>query len=374
MSKTTIYKLPNTWLTKKEREKAFNLLFSQEEKNLLQKYRQSNLAKLKQAKIILVDIIKADGFLGDTIRDSRLTGVFKTYFPRKTVFEWSGYPSLLGKHRFLTSLKEEGEKIVMTYKEEQDKPEKKIIFPRKEEIKIVKTSPRFSGVYPMVSLNESYGSGLIFRRLALHCLPLAQVLWEFLYGLKELNQLPEPSIKISQEALSAAQKIFQKLPFDFSKPILIIHPDAHESYFMQKAWPVENWVKLIKFVKTRKPEISICLCTGASHPEISSEIDRQCQKQKLTITKLPLLSLPVYTGLLENFRKKTTVLVGLESAIGSHLAPSLGLKSIVVGSDEVFDPLIYGPFGGLVVMSSDHRTASVDPQKVFEAILLALAD
>lgn len=374
MSKTTIYKLPNFWLTAQERQWALDHLFSSQERNLLKKYRESNQIKLQQAKIIIVDIVKADGFLGDTIRDSRLTGVLKAYFPHKIVLEWSNYPSLLGKRPFLTSLKERDEKIVLTYKEEQDQPEKEIVYPQSEAVKVVKTSPRFSGVYPLVSLHEDYGQGLIFRRLALHCLQLSQVIWEFLYGLQKLDSLPEPSLKIPQETRILAHQSFQKLPLNFQKPILIIHPDAHESYFKQKAWPVQNWVELIRLLKTQAPEISICLSTGASHPETSQEISQQCQKQKLPLITLPLLPLPVYTGLLESFGKKAAIFVGLESAIGSHLAPSLGLKSIVIGSDEVFSPLVFGPFGGIVIMSNDHKTASVEPQKVSEAILTSLAD
>ncbi|HUV71696.1 MAG TPA: glycosyltransferase family 9 protein [Clostridia bacterium] len=373
MARSKIIQLPSSWLSQKEKAFAYNAFFKKEEKAALEAYSQINQRLLKKAKAIVVDLVKPDGYLGDTIRDSRLTEIIIKNYPQKLVFECSNYSELLGKHQFIVGIKKKQSKLLINYRQTQDAPLQKIAFNENEVLRIVKISPRFSGAFPAVFFNDKYEQGLIFHQIPLHHLHISQITWEKLYSIKNLKLLPPPSIKTSQTDQQKAKKFLKTLPLGKDNFLnVIIHPDAHPFHFQHKSWPLAKWTSLIKSLKKTSPRTRVFLSTGVNHPQVSQEIACRCQKQKLPLICLPIFNLGQYAALLDLFPRQKTVFVGLESMAASHLAPSLGLKSLAIASDAVFNPLIYGPLGGMVVMSNDHKTASVSVAKVREAIEIAL--
>jgi hypothetical protein len=365
---TNIYPLPYSWLTKSERTFAFERFFNEEEKSKLLAYRRTNLQLLNEAQIIIIDNRKQDGSLGDSIRDSRLTGVINTAYTQKIVLEWSRFPEIFGKYPFITQAEIKKEKVIFTYQKTQDTPPLKIEITPKQ---VVKVTPIYSGISPTVHFNDDLGTGIILPQVPLHELQRLQLAWEIVYGIRNLDALPLPSIKISEKNLLKSREVFKQLPIAEQGALnIIIHPDAHNNHFKEKKWVTEKWVELIKTLLQKMP-VKIFLTIGTNHPEVSEQIIKSCEEQNLSLFPLPSLSLAEYVGLLTLFPRKNTVFVGLESMACSHLAPGIGLKNVVIASDKVFDPLIFGPFGEIVVMSDDHKTTSVTVEKVVEAINLA---
>lgn len=363
MSVTKITKLPDFWLAEEERKIIFETLFTPEEKETLFQYQRSNQKLFVQSKIIIVDLIKPDGFLGDTIRDSRLTGVIRQYFPEKLVLERTTDCNLFGKNPFITEIRNDEEKVIIKYKDNQESPKKETSYFPKD---IIKITSRFWGAFPAALLDKDFGDGITFHEMNLHHLHLSQIVWEILYNIENLASLPPASIQIASKDQRSAQNIFEKLRVKKDMRTIIIHPDAHNRHFMKKNWPVNQWIELIRILSCANYQI--VLSTGINHPEVTQEIQEKSKDLNIPTALIPPLSLAEYTGVLKCFSPSNTVFVGLESMAASHLVPGLGLKSIVIGSDAVFNPLVFGPFGGIVVMSNDHETASVDPEKVFEAI------
>ena len=368
---TNIFFLANSWLSKPERMVAFDRFFTEKEKTKLLTYRKISLKLLSQAKIIVVDNKKADGCLGDSIRDSRLVGVVNDICPNKIVLHWSTFPEIFGKHPFITQVKRQDEKIIFSYQKTQDTDTLRIEADPKQVVKII---PRYCGVCPAMPFTKDCGKGILLPQVPLHEVQRLQVVWEITYGARNLDCLPPPSIKISEGNLFKSRQTFIQLPVVKNESLnIIIHPDAHNNHFREKRWATKKWTELIKVLTQRDPKIKIFLTTGANHPQLSEEINTNCQKQNLPLCLLPQMNFVQYVGLLTLFPKTNTVFVGLESMAASHLAPGIGLRSVVIASDKVFDPLIYGPFGGIVVMSNDHQTKSVSVQKDFEAIHLLIS-
>lgn len=372
MAKSKITPLPSLWLTKEEKAFAYNAFFEKKEKAALEKYSQINQKLLKKAKAIVIDLIKPDGYLGDTIRDSRLTEVIIKNYPEKQVFEWSSYPEILGKHPFVVKIERKPQKVIINYCQTQDVKQQKVEFEENEVLRLVKISPRFSGAFPAAFFNQKYGQSVLFHQIPLHHLHVSQIVWEKLYLTKSLTSLPLPSIKVSKANQQKAKNFFKTLGLNQKNTFcLIIHPDAHDLHFKHKAWPTLKWIELVKDFKKTSPRIKVFLTTGVNHPQVTKEICQACQKQKIPLVCFPVFSLSQYVALLELFPQAKTVFLGLESMAASHLAPSLGFKSVVVGSDAVFNPLIYGPFGGMVVTSNDHKTSSVSVEAVRQAVKLS---
>ncbi|MGI5825960.1 MAG: glycosyltransferase family 9 protein [Patescibacteria group bacterium] len=362
--KTEVILLPNQWLTSQERQVALTMLFSPQERKTLQSYQQITQKLFAQAQAIIVDLVKPDGYLGDTIRDSRLTGVLNLHYPGKKIFELSRYPSLLGKHRFVTQLKTARGKINLKYRETQDAPEQEETFATDQ---IVKVSSLFNGELPPVFFHQKPGNGITFKNLNLHHVYRQQIVWEIIYNISDLASLPPPSVKISQADITAAQQIYQALIKSQDSLNFVIHPDAHSNHFEEKKWPVEKWIGLIRqLIQQYQP--NIFLSTGADHPQVSQEIYQRCTQEQLPVTLIPSLPLAQYAGFLMNFPKKTLVFVGLESMAGSHLAPGLGIKSTVIGASKLFEPSVFGPFGGIVVQNNQSTAASIPVEAVVQAI------
>ena len=359
--KTKILSLPATWLTLAERSLAFQALFTPQEKATLLQFRQENQKLFAKAKVFVVDLRKTEGFLGDTICDSYLTDALLQCYPQKLILEWSRCPQLLGKHTILTDWGQEKNKIVLHFRKGPNGRTKKETFKLEE---IIKITPRYNSAVPAGYFNQDIEKTLSFHEIPLHQLHRAQILWEVLYDIRQFKHPPRSSIGLSQKDQKAAKKIFTKLEktdgFNF-----IIHPDAHSLHFKEKSWPIPKWVLLIKDLAEFG---RIFLTQGVNHPRLSSEIAQECKNQTIPFTLLPSLSLPQYAALLQCFPKKKTVLIGLESMAGSHLAPGLGIKSVVIAAGKLFKPAIYGPFGGTVVHNEKLTAASVKAEKVVEAI------
>ena len=362
---TKILTLPATWLTLSERSLAFQALFSQEEKATLLEFRQENQRLFAKAKVIVVDLRKTEGFLGDTICDSYLTDALAQRYPQKLILEWSRCRELLGRHHVLTNWGQEKNKIILRFQKGPNGKTKKEAFRLGE---IVKVIPRYNSTVPASFFNQDPEKKLSFHEIPLHQLHRAQILWEVLYDIRQFKRLPHPSIGLSKKDQKAAAKVFAKLGktdcFNF-----IIHPDAHSLHFKEKSWPVFKWVLLIKSLSSFG---RVFLTQGADHPQLTQEIASECTKKAGSFTLLPSLSLAQYAALLQCFPKKKTVLVGLESMAATHLAPALGLKTVVIAAGKLFNPAIYGPFGGTVVHNEEPTTASVSVEKVVEAIQKSL--
>jgi hypothetical protein len=358
---TKIITLPAVWLTLPERSLAFQALFNKEEKTRLLEFRQENQKLFAKAKVLVVDLRKTEGFLGDTICDSYLTDALSQRYPQKLILEWSRCPELLGRHSVLTSWGQEKNKIVLHFQKGPNGKTKKEAF-RLEEI--VKIAPRYNSAVSAGFFNQNAEKKLSFHEIPLHQLHRAQILWEVLYDIRQFKRPPHSSIGLSQKDQKAAIKIFTKLgktdSFNF-----IIHPDAHSLHFKEKSWPVFKWVSLIKALAKFG---QVFLTQGVNHPKLSQEITKKCTAQAIPLTLLPSLSLAQYAALLQCFPKKKTVLIGLESMAGTHLAPGLGLKSVVVAAGKLFNPTVYGPFGGTVVHNEENTAASVSVEKVVEAV------
>jgi hypothetical protein len=362
---TKILTLPATWLTLPERSLAFQALFNKEEKATLLEFRQENQKLFAKAKVIVVDLRKTEGFLGDTICDSYLTDALTQRYPQKLILEWSRCPELLGRHSILTDWGQEKNKIVLHFRKGPNDKTKKEAFKLEEIVKIVS---RYNSAVPAGFFNQEAEKKLSFHEIPLHQLHRAQILWEVLYDIRQFKRPPYPSIGLAKKDQKAAVKVFAKLgktdSFNF-----IIHPDAHSLHFKEKSWPVLKWVSLMKALAGFG---RVFLTQGADHPQLTSEIAKECAAQAIPLTPLPSLSLAQYTALLQCFPKKKTVLVGLESMAGTHLAPGLGLKSVVVAAGQLFNPAVYGPFGGTVVHNEENTAASVSVEKVVEAIRKSL--
>ncbi len=360
-SETKILTLPATWLTLPERSLAFQALFSPKEKAILLKFRQENQKLFAKAKVFVVDLRKTEGFLGDTICDSYLTDALIQRYPQKLILEWSRCPQLLGRHTILADWGQEKNKIVLHFRKGPDGKPKKEAFKLEEIIKIV---PRYNSVVPVSFFNQDSQKQLSFHEIPLHQFHRAQILWEVLYDIRQFKHSPRSSIGLSQKDQKTAKKIFTKLGitdgFNF-----IIHPDAHSLHFEEKSWPISKWVSLTKALAKLG---QVFLTQGVNHPKLSQEIAKECQNQAIPLTPFPSLPLSQYAALLQCFPKNKTILIGLESMAGSHLAPGLGIKSVVVAAGKLFNPAVYGPFGGTVVHNKESTAASVAVEKVVEAV------
>lgn len=363
-SETEVILLPDRWLTSQERHMALTRLFSPQERKTLQSYAVITRKLFAQAQAIIVDLVKPDGYLGDTIRDSRLTGVLNLHYPDKKIFELSPYPSLLGKHRFITQLKTGSGKINLKYRETQDAPEQEEVFAADQ---VIKVSSLFYGELPPSFFLQKPGRGITFKNLNLHQAYRQQIVWEIIYNIPDLAFLPPPSVKISQADAAAARRVYQALAKPRDSFNFVIHPDAHRNHFEGKKWPVEKWVKLVKKL-TEKYRANIFLSTGVDHPRVSEEIYQRCIRAHLPTVLVPSLPLAQYAGFLMNFAEKTLVFIGLESMPGSHLAPGLGIKSVVIGAGKLFEPSVFGPFGGIAVQNNQSTAASIPVEAVAQAI------
>jgi hypothetical protein len=364
-SNTETILLPRSWLAKRERQIALEMLFSAKEKETLFSYQQLTQKLFPQAQAIIVDLVKPDGCLGDTIRDSRLTGTLNMHYPNIKIFELSRYPSLLGKYRFITQLNSDDKTISLKYRESQGLPEKEEAFPID---KVVKVSSLFNGELPPVLYGQNPGQGLSFEGINLHHMYRQQITWEIIYNIRDLAFLPGPSIKISEADTQEAGQVYQELTdLEDNNLNFVIHPDAHSNHFEKKKWLVDKWVELIKSLVTQDSP-RVFLTVGVDHPQVSEEIYQKCQEFQLPVTLLPTLPLAQYAGLLMRFPKNRLIFIGLESMAGSHLAPGLGIKSVVIGASKLFKPSVFGPFGGIVVQNNETTAASIPVDKVLEAL------
>jgi ADP-heptose:LPS heptosyltransferase len=109
-----------------------------------------------------------------------------------------------------------------------------------------------------------------------------------------------------------------------------------------KAWPVENWVSLLRRVHATMPDAAIALCGAPEEGALLQEIQGAAGLQNIVAAQLPLRQL---LALSESAHSMISVDTG-----PAHVAAALGLPLVVMfGAESQRQWLPRSPFGSAVV-------------------------
>jgi ADP-heptose:LPS heptosyltransferase len=109
-----------------------------------------------------------------------------------------------------------------------------------------------------------------------------------------------------------------------------------------KAWPVENWVSLLRRVQATMPDVLIALCGAPEEGALLQEIQQAAGQQDIVAAELPLRQL---LALSESAHSMISVDTG-----PAHAAAALGLPLVVMfGAESQRQWLPRSPSGSAVV-------------------------
>lgn len=357
---TEIIRMPNRWLNRDERNVIAQRIFTPEDIKHLRQIREFNQAGLASADAIFVIHQVEAGYLGEGIEESRLAGLLDKRYPGK-VFVITNRQDFLGKFDSASvSPSPDGVEMLLFTPHSIRRADRLFAVSGNSSLLPYLSSGKVLRVEDGKQLEQDIPIKVHSPDLNdvenIHMLHELQVMWELLYG-GEVDELPGPAIKTPAEAEQRARKVFNSLKK--SRLNVIIHPDASSEakggaiLFIAKSWPADRWASFIAGLRERyQDDVAVFISVGSNHPQESLQIDGLCSQIGLQAQLLPRLSLAEYTGLVNQFSKNGTIFVGTESMPASHLAPSLGLKSIVLGHAETYIKY-YGPWGGLAVVGTN---------------------
>jgi ADP-heptose:LPS heptosyltransferase len=161
------------------------------------------------------------------------------------------------------------------------------------------------------------------------------------------GEMPDPPLRLPEEASALARDYLDGFGEKGKKQILAIHPGSGSP---AKNWPAKNFAAVADWAAER---IEILLLTGPAE-EGGEEVRRAMKKaDPLTAENLPLISL---AGLLNRSR----VYLGNDSGI-THLAASLGLPTVALFGPT--DPALWGPRGAAVRTLRERTSCPPFPPK-----------
>lgn len=377
-SKTIIIPMPEHWLSAEERAASRRSNYSAGSLRKLDEARQFNEWACSEADVVMIDLRILPGFLGDAIQDSRLVGILAGRYPDKVIVT-TNHPNFLGRYPvsmgFGGALLEPKVRFKRSYESPvEEKPDLAtfLVSPKIDKLGSGKfiTPGGFQEKQGLGSqdLNEVEEQNIVHT---------AQVNWEALWGVST-DQLPDPAIRVPNIANQFARGLFDSLSVS-DRLNLIIHPDASkgvsEALFLAKRWGASNWAELARTLVTQFGNLAIFVSTGSDHPEETEQIVQTLSGDRsIPVFQIPKVGLAVYTALVDQFSRENTIFLGSESMPGSHLAPSLGFRSIVLSHTQMY-ARHYGPWRGLVVANVDEKkgtAAGVHPSKVVEAVDLTI--
>lgn len=375
---TEIIEMPSQYIDGSERDALRHQSFDKRLLNYLNElgYYHKQVMEKADAAVVFLDI--PDGYLGDGIQGSRLVGVVESRFPNTTYVN-TNYPHLFTKYPLAEFPEPVNGHIGLPIIDENGQRTRtdrfqRAFFPIAEHRNLV-PSRSIDG-----KGHVSNGPNFNIQQIDLdsveftHMFHVMQSVWEVMYG-QPLDSLPLTAIAFSDQTKAKSQEVFEALPISDQLNV-VIHPDSSniegDLLFEGKRWETLKWIDLVRKLPVKYPNVSIFLSQGSDHPEVSRNIRQAVRLDDVPLVTLPRLPLAEYGALIDAFPKGNTIFIGLESMPAGHLAPSLGLKSIVL-SDVRFYCRHYGPWGGLVVAHNDSANnrffvRGVSTEAVLEAI------
>lgn len=172
-----------------------------------------------------------------------------------------------------------------------------------------------------------------------------------------ITEFPHAEISLSPQVKRAGDKVYQDLDLDESALPVLVYPDASALLFDEKKWYKEDYIQTLEeLYKTWTNQINITLLTGISHPGETYRIAELLDKQKIPYKLVgKVKNLGSFASLVQNFAQRKAVMLGTESMAAGHLAPILGIWSVVLGWGSKPTISEYRPVeeGCTVVMSKE---------------------
>lgn len=349
MPREQLFAEDTTPLEKGEIEKGVNRLVSSDAQKVFQRWNQ---AVLSGDKPIYLKLRGDLGTLGDMVRGSYWIPFLEQWSGRKPVIV-TKVPQIFRAYQCLplsANLSADGYMM-------DGAPIFRggIIAPRRQDTQFEEVAKFLEPAFPaaLLCMDQFH----IFQLLS------------FAYFGKIVENIPQVALSFDKQACDKAIQMVEALDLRTEAIPLLVYPDASKNLFPKKSWDTDYYKETISSLHDIwGDKLRVILLTGVDHPQVTENLS-----SVITVAGVPhdvlgeTRDLAELGSLIEEFAKKGAVMLGTESLVAGHLAPMLGVWSVVIGWNSRYNE-IYRPMeiGSALVGGKDGSQPK--PKQIIEAL------
>lgn len=349
MPREQLFAEDTTPLEKGEIEKGVNRLVSSDAQKVFQRWNQ---AVLISDKLIYLKLRGDRGTLGDMVRGSYWIPFLEQWSGREPVVV-TKVPQIFRDYECLplnADLSADG--FMM-----DGAPIFRggIIAPRKQDTQFEEVAKFLEPAFPaaLLCMNQFH----IFQLLS------------FAYFGKIVEDVPQVALSFDKQSCDKATQMVEALDLKAEAIPLLVYPDASKNLFPKKSWGIDYYKETISSLHgILGDKLRVILMTGIDHPQVTENLS-----SIITAAGVPhdvleeTRDLAELGALIEEFAKKGAVMLGTESLVAGHLAPMLGVWSVVIGWNPSYN-MIYRPMeiGSALIGGKDSYQPK--PKQIIEAL------